>query len=222
MDSAKVILRSVTPEKTVEKYAKASSILPITSGEKAMIVSMGTRWIPDFVNLKQRVRMENINFKFGATKHDTLAQSPGTGTYFIDKKNILWMCLGKKELNTGISGIFSKEEAQGLTESAYTYMKMEIPFSFPLRTIGKNNLAPGKYKLEIKYLNPGAKSSECKLLVVSKDSRVPLAFVSDRTGSKLNTISAIIEIKEGERCSLDIDPGNDGKLFTNLIIRAIN
>jgi hypothetical protein len=221
IDSAKVILQSVTPEKTIEKYAKASSILPITSGEKAMVVSMGTRWMPDFVNLKQRVRVEDIYFKFGATQHDTLAQYPGTGTYFIDKNKILWMCLGKKELNSGVAGIFSKEEVEDLPENAHTFMKMDIPFSFPLRTIGKNNLAPGKYKLEVKYLNLVAKTSECKLFVVSKDSRIPLAIVSDRTGSKLNAISATFEIKDVDKYTLEIDPGKDGKLFTNLIITGI-
>jgi hypothetical protein len=222
IDSAKVILQSVTPEKTIEKYAKASSILPITAGEKAMVVSLGTRWNPDFVNLKQRARMEDIYFKFGATQHDTLAQYPGTGTYFIDKKNTLWSCLGEKELNTGIAGKLSIDMADGLPENAFTYMKMDIPFLFPLRTIGKNNLAPGRYKLEIKYLNPVARASECKLFFMSKDSHVPLAIVSDRTGSKFNTISATIEIIDGERYTLEIDPGNGEKLFASLIIRAIN
>jgi hypothetical protein len=222
IDSAKVILRSVNPERTIELYAKASSILPITAGEKAMIVSMGTRWMPDFVNLKQRVRIEDIYFRFGATQHDTLAQYPGSGTYYIDKNNIIWSCLGEMELKNGVAGKFSIEEADGSPENTLTYMKMDIPFSLPLCTMGKNNLAAGRYKLEIQYLNPVAGTSECNLFVVSKDSRIPLAIVSDRAKSKLITISATIEIKEGEKCTLEIDPGNDGRLFANLIIRPIN
>jgi hypothetical protein len=136
LDSAKTILETVAPEKTIEIYAKASTILPITSGEKALIMSMVTRWLPDFLNLKQRSRMANIYYKFAKTQHDALAQAPGKATYYIDENKTLWSCMGEKELNTGVAGFFCKNEAGDLPENSLTYMLINTPFTFSLVTIG--------------------------------------------------------------------------------------
>lgn len=220
-DSAKVILQSVNPEKTIEIYSKASTNLPITSGEKAMVVSMGTRWLPDFVNLKQRALMENIYFKFGATQHDTLAQYPGTRTYFIDKNKTLWSCLGEKELKTGVAGIFSKKEVGELSENSLTYMKIASPFQIPLVTIGGNQLTPGKYKFEIRYVNSSTDGDDCKFFFITKTNRTQLQTVSGNHSSKLETISATIEINNPEKCVIGIEPGNGSIQFTNLIIKPI-
>lgn len=221
IDSAKLILQTVTPEKTIGLYTKASTILPITRGEKALIVSMGTRWLPDFINLKQRAGMADICYKFEATQHDTLAQQPGINTYFIDRGNTLWSCLGNKELRTGVPGHFNSEEAGDIPENSLTYMKMAFPFRFPLVTFDKNRLAPGRYKVELKYANFASDGSDCKLFLVSKNSRTPLQIVSANIGSKLKVISTIIEIKNSEKYAIDVDPGDVGKQFTNLVIRPL-
>jgi hypothetical protein len=221
IDSATTILQTVTPEKTIELYAKASTILPITTGEKAAVVSMGTRWLPDYINLKQRARMTDICFKFEATQHDTLAQAPGTTTFSVDQNKIMWSCLGEKEIKGGIAGVFNSKESAGLPENSLSYMLFKAPFSVPVVTIGKNPLAPGKYRLEIRYLDSASEGEGCKLFLVSKNSRAPLQADPAIQGSKFKIISAVIEIQNNDKYSIEVDPGKTGKLFTNLIIKPI-
>lgn len=221
-DSAKMILQTATPEKTVETYAKASSILPITPGEKALIVSMSIRWLPDFINLKQRTRMADIYYKFDETQHDSLAQYPGTGTYFIDKEKTLWSCLGEKELKSGIIRTFDKNNIAGLPEESYTYIKTDKPLIFPLVTIGRNTLSPGKYKIELFYAVQTPNEGICNLFLIDKNNRTPLQYEMVKTDSKLKQILAIIEIKDSQKSSIEIDPGIGGKQFTNLTIRPVN
>jgi hypothetical protein len=221
IDSAKVILQTVSPEKTIETYKKASTILPVTSGEKALIISMGTRWLPDFLNLKQRARMADVYYKFQATQHDLLAQSPGTNTYFVDEKKIFWSCLGEKELKAGTAGIFSKEEAQGLPENSRTYLRINQPLTFPLATIGKNNPEAGKYRIELRYMASSSAGNDCKIFLVNKEERIPLQTILEKSGRKLNTISTLTEIKSREKYSLMIDPGSGEMRLTNLVISPI-
>lgn len=220
IDSAKIVLQTTSPEKTIELYSKASAILPMTSGEKALIISMGTRWLPDFVNLKQRAGMADICYKFEATQHDTLAQQPGASTYFIDKENTLWSCLGKKELGTGVPEKFNNKEANDLPEVSQTYMKMSAPFIIPLVTIGKNQLAQGRYNLEIKYKSDDDKSG-CKLFLVNKAKHLQLQADSRESGAQLKTISCIFEIDNTQKYTIEVDPGVEGKRFTNMVIRPL-
>jgi hypothetical protein len=181
---------------------------------------MGTRWLPDFLNLKQRARMADISYKFEATQHDSLAQQPGIFTYFIDKEKTIWSCLGEKELKAGVSGSFDKKEAAGLPEISQTYVKMSAPFMLPLATIGKNPLVPGRYSIEITY-NLSADGSDCKLVLVSKTNRMQLQSKSRESGSKLRTISTIIDIKDSQKYSVEVDPGNSSKQFTNCMIKPL-
>jgi hypothetical protein len=221
IDSATSILQTVTPEKTIELYAKASTIIPITTGEKAVVVSMGTRWLPDYVNLKQRARMTDICYKFEATQHDTLAQYPGTTTFSIDLNKIMWSCLGEKEIKGGIAGVFESKEAAGLPENSLSYMVFKSPFSVPMVTIGKNPLTAGKYKLDIRYYDSSSGGNDCKLFLVWRNNRTPLEVSLSGSGSVLRIISAQVEIQNNEKYFLEIDPGKSGKLFTNLIIKPI-
>jgi len=221
IDSAKLILQTVTPEKTIELYTKASTILPITSGEKALVISLGTRWLPDFINLKQRARMMDICYKFEATQHDALAQWPGTSTYFIDDKKTIWSCLGEKEVKAGVAGYFSKEEAVLLPANSLSYLKIADSFTLPLVTIGKNLLAPGKYRLSIQYVSSSEYSGDCKLSLINKNNSTPLKTFLGNPGQKLKTISSVIELKDFEKYSIQVEPGNSEMKFTNLIIIPI-
>jgi hypothetical protein len=220
LDSAKAILQTVTPEKTIELYSDASAKLPITAGEKALIVSMGTRWLPDFINLKQRARMADIRYKFGATQHDSLAQQPGAFTYFIDEDKNYWSCLGETELKAGTAGNFDNKEAAKYPENSLTYIKITAPFSIPLVTFGRNTLEPGKYSVEIKYMASGD-GSGCKLYLTAKNNRIPIQTILQDSGTGLNVISSTIEIKDLQKSSIEIDPGNGAKFFANLVIKPI-
>lgn len=222
LDSAKLILQTVFPEKTIEAYASASSILPVTPGEKALVISMGSRWFPDFVNLKQRARMTDICYKFQATQHDSLAQSPGTGTYFIDQDKTLWMCLGEKELKCGTAGIADKAGTAGLPENERTFVKMATPFELPLVTFGKNVLQSGKYRVELKYLKSKTKSDECQLFLKNGKNGIPVKTLAVNSGVNTRKLSAIVELREGEKFILNIEPGTDAKQFVNFRICPVN
>jgi hypothetical protein len=221
IDSAKLILQTVTPEKTIELYTNASTIMSITPGEKALVISLGTRWLPDFVNLKQRARMMDVSYKFEETHHDALAQWPGTSTYFIDDKKTIWSCLGQKEVKAGVVGYFTREEAGELPANSLSYLKIADLFTLPLVTIGKNLLAPGKYRLSIQYVSSSEHSGDCKLSLINKDNNIPLQTVLVNPGQKLKTISTVIELKDFEKYSIQVEPGNSEMKFTNLIIIPI-
>jgi hypothetical protein len=222
LDSAKLILQTVSPERTIEAYASASSILPVTPGEKALVISMGSRWYPDFVNLKQRAGMTDICYKFEATQHDSLAQESGAGTYFIDRDKTLWMCLGERELKCGKAGISEKAESAGLPENERTFVKMTTPFELPLVTFGKNVLQPGKYRVELKCLKNNIKSDDCQLFLKNGKSRLPVKTLAVNSGVSTRKLSAIVELQEGEKYILEIEPGTDAKRFVNFRIIPVN
>lgn len=217
-DSARAILTQVNPENTIEIYARASNFLPITTGEKAMIVSMGTRWLPDFINLKQRARLEGIRYRFAETLHDPLAQWPGTDTWFIDNKNVFWACLGIEELKKGKLGQVPETQAKDLPDYAQKYLEIEQPLVFPLTTIGKNNLAPGKYKIDVSCL--GNSIQDCNLFLVNRNTRTPLQTVRTLK-TKPALLTSVVEIKETETYSLEIKPGGGGLKLTNLVITPV-
>ncbi len=220
LDSARAVLQIVNPEKSIELYAEASTKLPITAGEKALIFSMGTRWLPDFINLKQRARMTDILYKFQPTQHDTLAQQPGTFTYYIDTEKNLWSCLGEKELKLVKAGSFNESESSKYPENSRTYIQVKAPINIPLVTFGKNPLTPGKYKLEIRYTSSSGEK-DCKLYLIGKNSHDPIKSELHDQISGLSVISSIFDIKDFQMNSLEIDPGNGSKLFTNLVIKPI-
>ena len=165
--------------------------------------------------------MTDICYKFDVTQHDTLAQYPGTTTYFIDEKKTLWSCLGEKEIKGSVAGVFESKETAGLPENSLSYMLFNAPFSVPVATIGKNQLAPGKYRFEIRYVDTAPAGEGCKLFLVSKNNRTPLQADPSIQGSKLKIVSAVIEIQNNDKYSIEVDPGKTGKRFTNLIIKPI-
>ncbi len=80
------------PETSIKKYVTAIENIGFTSGEKALVFSMNTRWLADFYNLEQRLGMRPVHFLFSPTHHDSLEQSPGHFTYFIDDEANWWRC----------------------------------------------------------------------------------------------------------------------------------
>ncbi len=221
-DSAREIMATTNPEKTIELYSKASSILPITPGEKALIFSMATRWLPDYLNLQQRLRMQPIYYKFAPTQHDSLAQAPGNGTYFIDKDKVMWTCRGVKALGSGATGVFSTKEAANLPANSLTYFQATKPFTFNLTTLDNNNLALGKYKITLQYVGGKDKSSnDCKLYRVTKGKQELIETKPSETNQLLKTVAFELEVVSGEKNSLSIEPLNKDLKFTNLVISPI-
>jgi len=98
-DKATKLMQTTNAKETIAKYVAAIKNIGFTAGEKALVISLNTRWVTDFTNLKQRLGLEPIRFKFSPTQHDPLAQMPGKYTYFIDKDQHWWRCLWEHELS---------------------------------------------------------------------------------------------------------------------------
>ena len=97
IDEAKKLIQDFKPEAVLQQHAKAIEFGTTTKGKKGLLFSMGVRWLPHFISLKQIVGLEDIRINFDNTSHEELAQKPGKATYFIDSDNIYWKVLGEKE-----------------------------------------------------------------------------------------------------------------------------
>ena len=134
LDGAIELYKQTDPEESIRKYVEAIEPIGFTSGEKALVFSMNTRWLVDFYNLAQALGIRPVRFKFAPTHHDSLAQGPGHFTYFVDDEKNWWRCIGTHELkNPRLSPVILEENN--------LVVKMT--------TIHGQPLLPGKYQIII-------------------------------------------------------------------------
>ena len=151
-EKAREILLKSNPDESIQKYADAIKIIGFTRGEKAIVFSMNTRWKADFMNLKQRLGMEPVRFRFSPTQHDSLAQSPGRYSYFIDSDKNWWRCMWKNELENSLFTIKENEPA----------IVVQNKLTFPLSSIHGQDLPEGVYEIQINTALP-SKNEAVKL-----------------------------------------------------------
>jgi hypothetical protein len=207
IDSAKNVLKSVNPEHSIELYVKACSVLEMNRGEKAIVVSMGTRWLPDFINMKQRAGMTGIFYKFAPTPYDERAFPPaiGTNTFFIDEDKIIWKCLGKKELS-------------GVIENPNSYIETTKGISIPLVTIGNNPLPQNKkYIITLQY-NASSIANTPKFFLTDGKNRIAIETTMTNVKSKIQYTQTKIEIKNSSNYKLEVVPKNGALKLINVII----
>jgi len=135
------VIQQASPDETIQKYTDATKIIGFTPGEKALVFSMNTRWKADFINLRQRLGIEPVRYKFSPTQHDPLAQAPGSYTYRIDQQGNWWRSLWEHELN---ACCFSEDANQPA-------FRVEENFEMNLTTMHGQALAPGTYELRLDY-----------------------------------------------------------------------
>ena len=140
---AREIIQTANPDEAIQKYADAIKLIGFTSGEKALVFSMNTRWKADFINLRQQVGLEPARFLFAPTQHDPLAQSSGHFSYFIDEEGNWWRCLWKNELN----------KSEFKTVNGISLLKITESFEFETKSIhGQVVNSTGGVELEL-YIN---------------------------------------------------------------------
>jgi hypothetical protein len=127
-------------DKSLELYAQNIQNGPGTIGEKAVLFSMGTRWYPDFVNIRQRAGMLPVNYKFGMTHHDPLAQGAGKYTWHIDAEKNFWSVLGYRELGKGIFQTDNNDRS---------YIEADSILKLNLLTVSGDKLPPGEYIIHL-------------------------------------------------------------------------
>jgi hypothetical protein len=196
IENAKEIIVNANPDESIQRYADATKLVGFTSGEKAIVFTMNGRWKADFINLKQRLGMEPIRYKFSPTQHDSLAQAPGHYTYFIDEEGEWYRCLWHKELK-GESFIEGEKQ---------TSIEIKNEFTFDLKSIHGQTLPAGEYILSLDFID-GYSASDIQVLEEGK--------VISKTEE--NTIS--IKTESGEM-GLKISPKNGKVLLGGLVLSA--
>lgn len=144
---AKSEIEQAIPDKTIDLYQKAISQLDPTTSEKAILISLSLRWLPDYIDLEQQVGIAPVMINFGETKHEALAQGAGRYTFFADHQKHLWVTLGNKELGVGKAGQ-SENWFKAVTGSWLTF---ENRSEILVRTMRNHQLKPGKYTVEVIY-----------------------------------------------------------------------
>jgi hypothetical protein len=168
--AARAEMALARPERVIEQFADFSSLGGITRGEQGVVVSMNTRWLSQYVRLRQQLGLEAVRYKFGLTSHDLLAQCPGKFTFHFDTDHAMWECLGERETGARVFLIpdGAKTGRDPATPAAYEEIcragvESEKPVRFPLQPImapgGLNGSKPepmpaGKYRLRLLARDP--------------------------------------------------------------------
>jgi hypothetical protein len=102
-------LGQAKPEDVIRAYVRAARQGTITSGEKALVVSLNLRWLPCFVSMRQAVGLEPVRVRIGKVEREPLAEGVGTNTFHFDEQSRVWKVLepapGTREIRlTGIMG----------------------------------------------------------------------------------------------------------------------
>ena len=165
---------------------------------------MGTRLLPDYINLKQRALMEPVRFRFAETQHDSLAQSPGRYTWHIDEEGKMYRVIGKKELNMQYN-----KQVNATSECITT----SVPVNLKLSTFSENDLPAGEYTINLEcYSLSGRKPS---LDIFSSEDK-PLEYSIQSKGQHLH-IQFKHHIKSSP-CYIKIQPKENIKLCSLTIL----
>ncbi|MEN8230436.1 MAG: hypothetical protein ABFS38_19900, partial [Bacteroidota bacterium] len=148
IDAAKRIVDQFQPALAIEKYAKTIQHGQITKGEQGILFSMGVRWVPYFLSMKQLIGMDDIRINFGATSHEDLAQMAGVKTYFIDARKAYWNVLGEKE--TGRKVVENRVKSVEYPEIFEQGIVLDSKTNIQLNAFsGSETIIAGKYILKI-------------------------------------------------------------------------
>lgn len=90
---ARMELIQAKPEDVIRRYVRAARYAAITSGEKALVVSLNLRWLPYFQSMRQAAGLEPVRVRIGKVHREPLAQGAGTNTFYFDEQGLLWKVL---------------------------------------------------------------------------------------------------------------------------------
>lgn len=134
--------RQTDPAGSIRMYAELIEANGPTRGELGIVVSLNLRWLPDFVDLYQRLRMEPVRISVQPTSHDPLSQGTGRFSYLMDADQKLWLAQGVEEL--GLAPIVSK--AGSLSSPRDAYLVIDEKVTIPLRTLRQKPIPQGRYQ----------------------------------------------------------------------------
>ena len=203
LEAGKEMLQT-EPEKVIESYAKAIKNGPKTIGEKAIVFSMGTRYYPHFFDLKQQAGTIPVNFRFGRTKHDELAQGAGYLTWFIDDKKDLWRVLGKKEIGENV-------------RESENHISFDKAIELNLISIFNHTLPSGEYEILISTLSSENLVPLDIFHITGQDIKTKLEYISEVVNGK-NQIRFKVNLQD-EKSRLELLPKKEMKMEQMSIVK---
>lgn len=189
MEKAKEIILKANPDEAIQKYTDATNRIGFTSGERAMVFSMNTRWKADYINLKQRLGLEPIRYKFAPTQHDPLAQASGRFSYFIDDEQNWYRCLWEHEL----------KNEKFIQNNKGTFLQISDEFEFNLRSI-HGQIIPEGFTVKADYELAGETNSvelaDGKKLNIGEKNEIHVRCADGKLSIKLEKNSGVINLAE--------------------------
>ena len=184
IDAAKQIADQFQPELVMEKYAETIEHGQATKGEKGLLFSMGVRWVPHFLSLKQVVGKDEVRINFGVTSHENLAQMAGTRTYIIDSDKAYWKVLGEKE--TGVNVVVNEAGFSEYAEIFKQGVSLDSEIQVKLNAFSRNEkIIAGIYTLKLLLTSKGGSG---KLKVEINDSIYALAI----NGTSIESLDIVL------------------------------
>ncbi|RLD32535.1 MAG: hypothetical protein DRI73_06895, partial [Bacteroidetes bacterium] len=173
--------RKLKPEESIKLYAKTIDEFGATRGEMGILLSLNLRWLPDYIDLKQRTGLEPVRMNFQPTSHDPLAQGAGNNTFFIDEEKNLWSALGEKELNVK-AGTNGSSSLKKVTDS---WIEISEETILPIKTIRNFKLPASTFEIS---LIPASGSANCKIELLEDGKVISSVLLDDFNSDFVSTV----------------------------------
>ena len=180
-EKATQFARKLKPEGSIKMYAETIAEFGATKGEKGILLSLNLRWLPDYIDVKQRTGLEPVRINFQPTSHDPLAQGAGNNTFFIDEEKNLWSSLGEKELKVK-AGTNGSVPLKKVTDS---WIEISEETILPIKTIRNFNLPANTYKFS---LIPAPESGNCKIEFLQDGNIISSVILDDFKSDFVSTV----------------------------------
>jgi hypothetical protein len=169
VENSRKALARCDPKSVLEQYARAASRGRPTRGEMGMLIGMNLKWLPYMVSQRQALGLDSVRYHFEPTRHEALAQQPGTLTFYFDQNHELWRAAGQQEAQHPTfrlaSEPFSDQEA--LREICQTGLQSHGTVALHLKTIAEQDLLPGVYKLRLLLVCPSSETESDSIVVLT-------------------------------------------------------
>lgn len=208
-DEAVALVKKIRPVETVQIFARTIREYGATRGEEGLLISLNLRWLPDYIDLKQRAGLEPVRVNFQPTSHDPLAQGMGTNTFFVDEAGDFWLSLGEKEVDI-LAEASDNLPMKKVTES---WLVVDGNDRIPIKTMRGFDLPAAEYSIRLIFTEERPK---CKIEIIEPGKPASVLSVS---GTE-NSISARFKT-DGEGLKIRLIPEEDVVKLAGLIIECI-
>jgi hypothetical protein len=150
-EAVKSIVTNLSPERAIKLYAELIQNGETTRGEKGVLITLNSCWLPYFNGLKQALGEAPVKINFAPTYHDILGMLPASFAFHFEEDESFWQVIGPKQisnsktvLNSEVENPVSQTGIQ-LLGSGHIYIK---PFLNKSEKITPG-FKEGQYKLEL-------------------------------------------------------------------------